>query len=69
MNPADVHNLPLREKFQLLEALWEDLSPRIDEGPVSEAHRELLDSRIERLDSGAAATLDWDQVKHSIGKP
>lgn len=68
MNIAEVRTLPLREKFQLLEVLWADLSSRIDSAPISESTRALLDSRIERVDSGAAAILDWDDVKHSIGK-
>lgn len=68
MKLADVQALPLREKFQILEALWADLSSRVDSAPASQSTRSLLDSRIERVDSGAAAVLDWDEVKHSIGK-
>jgi putative addiction module component (TIGR02574 family) len=68
MNIAEVQTLPLREKFQLLEVLWADLSSLVDSEPISESTRALLDSRIERVDSGEAAILDWDDVKHSIGK-
>ncbi len=67
MNLAEVQSLPLREKFQILELLWADLSSRVEIAPASESVRGLLDSRIERVDSGAAAVLDWDEVKHSIG--
>ena len=68
MNVAEVQSLPLREKFQILEIIWADLNSRIDSAPISQSERTLLDSRIERVDSGAAAILDWDDVKHSIGK-
>ncbi len=68
MNVAEVQTLPLREKFQILEALWADLSSRVDSNPISDSTRALLDSRIERVDAGAVAVLDWDDVKHSIGK-
>ncbi len=68
MNLAEVQTLPLREKFQLLEVLWADLSSRVDSEPISESVRVLLDSRVERVESGAAAILEWDEVKHSIGK-
>ena len=68
MNIAEVQSLPLREKFQILEVIWADLNSRIDSAPISQSERTLLDSRIERVDSGAAAILDWDDVKHSIGK-
>ncbi len=68
MNVADVQALPLREKFQILEVLWADLSSRVEAALVSESVGDLLDSRIGRVDSGAAAILDWDEVKHLIGK-
>ena len=68
MNVDEVQSSPLREKFQILEVIWADLNSRIDSDPVSQSERTLLDSRIERVDSGAAAILDWDDVKHSIGK-
>jgi putative addiction module component (TIGR02574 family) len=68
MNVAEVQSLPLREKFQILEMLWADLSSRVDSAPISESMRVLLDSRIERVNSGTAAILDWDEVKYSIGK-
>ncbi len=67
MNVAEVQSLPLREKFQILEVIWADLNSRIDSAPVSQSERTLLDSRIERIDSGAATILNWDDVKHSIG--
>jgi hypothetical protein len=68
MNIADVRSLPLREKFQILEVIWEDLSARIDEMSVSPAVRDLLDVRIERVRSGSAEVHDWDAVKFSIGQ-
>jgi len=68
MTVAEVQTLPLREKFQILEALWADLGSRVDSAPISESERVLLDFRIERIDSGTAAILDWDEVKYSIGK-
>jgi len=68
MSIAEVRSLPLREKFQILEAIWDDLSARIDEMEVSPAERELLDTRIERVRGGSAEVHDWDSVKHSLGR-
>jgi hypothetical protein len=69
MSISDLKSLPLREKFQILEVIWDDLSARIDEMGVSPAVRELLDERIERVRSGSAEVHDWDAVKFSIGQP
>ena len=68
MSIAEVRSLPLREKFQILEAIWDDLSSRIDEMAVSPVVRDLLDERIERVRSGSAEVHDWDAVKFSIGR-
>lgn len=68
MSIAEVRSLPLREKFQILEAIWDDLSARVDEMSVSPAVRELLDERIERVRSGSVEVHDWDSVKFSIGR-
>lgn len=68
MSIAEVRNLPLREKFQILEVIWDDLSPRVDEMAVSPAVRDLLDERMERIQNGSAEVHDWDSVKFSIGR-
>jgi putative addiction module component (TIGR02574 family) len=69
MSIAEIRNLPLREKFQIMEAIWDDLSARVDEMSVSPAVRELLDERVERVRNGTAVVHDWDSVKFSIGRP
>jgi putative addiction module component (TIGR02574 family) len=68
MSIAEVRNLPLREKFQILEAIWDDLSARMEEMAISPAVRELLDSRLERIANGSSEVHDWDSVKFSIGQ-
>lgn len=66
MSVAEISKLSLEEKLQLLEALWADLRPRVDELELSPEHRRLLEARRERVRSGAAALHDWEAVKHSI---
>jgi hypothetical protein len=34
----------------------------------SDLHKDILDERRRRVESGAAKLLDWNQVKHTIGK-
>lgn len=68
MSLAEVRKLPLREKLQILEAIWGDLSARVDEMEVSPAERELLDARIERVRNGTAEVRDWDSVKYTLGR-
>lgn len=69
MSLAEVRNLPIREKLQILEAIWEDFSTRVNEMSVSPVVQDLLDKRIERLQEGSTEVHDWDVVKFSIGRP
>ncbi len=68
MTVADIAKLSLREKLQVMEAIWEDLRGRVDTMEVPEEHRRILDERRARIESGEAKLLDWDQVKHSLGR-
>lgn len=69
MSIAEVQKLPLREKLQIMEAIWLDLRQHVENLDAPKAHRDLLDSRRERVASGKVSIRDWDQVKHTIGRP
>jgi len=69
MTVEDVKALPLDQKIQLMEALWEDLRERFERLEVSPQHKDLLDRRRARVKQGAAKLLDWDAVKGTIGRP
>jgi len=68
MSVTEISQLPLLEKLQIMEVIWEDLRQRADGIDVSPADRELLDQRRARAESGESRILDWDSVKGSIGK-
>jgi hypothetical protein len=62
----NVRKLPRREKLQIMETLWEDLShPETDvESPVW--HRQLLEETEARLGSGDEASMDWVEAKEKL---
>lgn len=68
MTVADIAKLSLREKLQVMEAIWEDLRRKIDTLDVPEEHRQILDERRARVASGESTVLAWDRVKHSLGR-
>lgn len=68
MSITEIKKLPLREKFQILEALWEDMRDEIEDADIPEDHRKLLDERRAKVESGEEKLLDWDQVKGSYGR-
>ncbi|MBE2284553.1 MAG: addiction module protein [Prosthecobacter sp.] len=68
MTALEISHFSLREKLQIMQAIWEDLRGHVDRMDVPESHRVILDSRRKRVENGTSALLDWNQVKHSIGK-
>jgi putative addiction module component (TIGR02574 family) len=67
MSIAEIRQLPLNEKLQIMEAIWEDLRSRAEDVPVPQWHKDVLDSRDEAVRSGREAVLEWDDVKASLG--
>ncbi|MEO5917896.1 MAG: addiction module protein [Luteolibacter sp.] len=68
MSLTEVAKLPLREKFQIMEAIWADLSERVERFENPPEHRQLFDARRARVAAGESTLHDWDVVKHSIGR-
>jgi len=69
MSIAEIQQLPIEEKFQIMEALWEDLRDRFERMELPQSHKALLDQRRARVQNGTAKLLDWDAVKSTIGRP
>jgi hypothetical protein len=68
MSITEITHLPMREKFQIMELLWEDMRSSVDEAGTPKGHQDLLDSRRARVENGEVSVLDWNQVKSSIGR-
>jgi putative addiction module component (TIGR02574 family) len=69
MSIAEIHQLPLSEKLQIMEAIWEDLRAKVDQVAVPDWHRDLLDTRRQAVAENREQILEWDEVKHSLGSP
>jgi hypothetical protein len=68
MTVAEAKAMPIGQKFQIMEAIWEDLRQRFESMPVSDEVKALLDERRERVARGESRLLDWDQVKSALGR-
>jgi putative addiction module component (TIGR02574 family) len=66
MSIAEVRQLPLAEKLQIMEAIWEDLRAHAEQVPVPQWHRDLLDERRKAVEEGRERLLDWDSIKDSL---
>ena len=68
MTVSELRMLPLAEKLQLMEALWQDLRERFEGLSLSESQKALLDGRRAAIERGDSMLHDWDTVKSSIGR-
>ncbi len=69
MTIEDVRALPVQDKIQIMEAIWEDFRERFERSEISLQQKELLDRRRARVREGTARLLDWDSVKGTLGRP
>lgn len=63
-----IQQLPLREKFLAMEAIWDGISKVETALDVPRWHKELLDQREGLIAEGKAQFLPWDDAKEQIKK-
>ncbi len=68
MNTLELSQFTLREKFQIMQSIWEELRGSVDRFEVPQSHKDILDERRRRVEGGDSKILEWDQVKHTIGR-
>jgi putative addiction module component (TIGR02574 family) len=66
MSIAELKKLPLNEKLQIIEVLWEDLRNQEEAVPVPEWHKKILDERLKAVEEGREEILEWDDIKHDL---
>ncbi len=59
-------NLPPTERLELIEALWDTLSP--DDPPVTDEERGILDQRMSEMEASPNDERPWTEVKERIDK-
>ena len=59
---ADASRLPVADRLQLIEALWDTVSEEASP-PLSDEWLAEIRSRSEEFESGAAKTVPWEQVR------
>ena len=58
--------LTTAEKLMAMEALWSSLHQNFEESEPPDWHREILNHRMELIESGEAVYEDWNLVKKEL---
>ena len=61
-----LRDLPISERIQLVEDLWDTIAQSPQEIRLSDVQKEELDRRIERLDRFPDEGKDWSELKKTI---
>ena len=61
-----IHQMPLREKLLVLEAIWADISREEENLEVPQWHKDILDERESMVADGKAQFVDWEAAKKQI---
>ncbi len=68
INVEEIRSMPLRDKLQLIETLWDDIARSESALEMPQWHKDLLDERERLVEAGEAKFLDWDEAKRQIAK-
>jgi len=67
MTQLEIARLPLQERLQLMESLWDSLCREPGGEPAMPAwHKQVLDERVARLDAGEEPLIPWEEAKKQI---
>jgi putative addiction module component (TIGR02574 family) len=64
--PPGFDDLPVEEKVQYVEALWNRIAAAPEEVGVPEWHRQLLRERLVEYRSDPSASRPWGEVRDAI---
>lgn len=65
MNTIDIKKMSTIERLQAMEALWDSLLYEDTEIESPEWHRDILDERIAKIESGKAKFISIEKLKAS----
>ena len=62
--PSQISDLSIAEKYELLDALWEDIEAHAPE--LTDEQTAELDRRIAKYEQDPSAVIPWEQVKADL---
>ena len=60
---TEIVALPVDERLQLLDAIWDSIAAEAEKSPLTEAQRQEVDRRLAAHEANPQAAIPWDQVK------
>ena len=65
----NIDDLSPAERLQLIEQIWDSLSPNPNSVPFTAPQKEEMDRRIDDLENGTTEGIPWEEVQRRLRKP
>jgi putative addiction module component (TIGR02574 family) len=62
----EILTLPVSERLQLIEDIWDSIASQPDDVPVTSEQRKELDKRLANFERDPSAGEKWDDVKSRV---
>jgi len=63
-----LESMTVPEKLMAIETIWDSICKSPNDVPVPDWHKQELENRIKRLESGESQLLDWEDVKNRLNE-
>ena len=63
---ADILELSVAERIQIVEDIWDSISQKPDQLPVSEAEKLELDRRLANYEKNPDEGVEWEALKKNL---
>ena len=60
---SELHKLSVKDKIKVVQTLWDDIAEEQSIEEFPEAHKKILDERIQKISSGMAVFKPWTEVQ------
>ena len=64
--PPGFDDLPVEDKIDYVQSLWDRIAAKPDQIPVPEWHRQALDERLAAHEASPEAARSWQDVRDEI---
>ena len=68
ISEKEIHEMPLDQKFRVMEAIWEDIRRSGADFASPKWHGEELAKTQQRRNAGLEDPMDWDVAKEKLRK-
>ena len=66
INKADILELSVSERIQLVEDIWDSISEKPESIPLTKEHKKELDTRLESYKNNPNLGTSWESVKKKL---